>query len=1069
MTPGPGRSTSHPIPVQTIVLLSLATSCFVPAASLAAGGKDILEATGVRDGLIVHLDCGNGKLTAELGAAGRSIVRGLDADQADVDAARAHVRSKGLYGRVSVDRCDGKQLPFVDNLVTLLVDDAEGGVPPEEMLRVLHPHGVLVTRRPHPSFNTRPLAGLAGWHVGVKRVPDEIDEWPHYLRAADNNAVAHDTVVGPPRHMQFLADPLWSRHHDRLASFSAVVTAKGRLFYVHDRAPVFDPDEPGRWFVTARNAFNGALLWRKPMGEWTNILRSFRSGPVQLQRLLVTDGNRVFVTLGLNEPVTVLDAASGETQKVLAGSEKVEEFVHDRGVLYMLIGEEGAEHALIERRTGKTRFQRKLLKAIEADSGKTRWRWPAEESADIMPRTLAVSDGKVFFQEAGTTVCLTAHDGKKLWRADTPGRQPDKAKDGKRKSPNRSPGWTFATLVVKDGVALSCDGKTLFALDARDGRQLWKCPASTPFSKTPSVDILVINGLVWLSPGLDRGRNLKTGKVEIQNNLREELITAGHHHRCYRNKGTDRYVIEGWRGLEFRDTRGEDNIRHNWIRGICQYGIMPANGLLYIPPHNCGCYPEAKLFGLWALKAAESTLKLDELKHNNSLEKGPAYGALETRSAPPAATDWPMHRHDPARSGVQPSPVTAETVAWSVHAGRRLSAPVIARNTLLVSAPDNHQVLAYDSGTGETKWSFTAGGPVDSPPTIHGEAVLFGSADGHVYCLRLSDGELAWRFRAAPQSRSTLSLEQVESLWPVHGSVLVTDGTAYFTAGRSSHLDGGLFLYGLDPLTGEVRHKGRINSPQAKALKNTTDIKRKGFSQNATDFKTNLSPDHSDAFSMTGNISDILVARDDAIYLRHQKLTRDLKPANEWTHHLFSTSTLLDDNESYRAHWFYGNGDFSRLPVAYEWLTRGSFGGFASPLGKFLVFDKSRLWGAGWQKLELYTTRIANIDDKLAKDFPKNPKIIQHQPLAKSLPIHPRAMIKAGDVLYLGGYPKAGSKPHLYGEPITDKGLLLQIDAASGNILSEIPLPACPMFDAISAANGKLYLSLENNTLTALK
>ena len=28
---------------------------------------------------------------------------------------------------------------------------------------------------------------------------------------------------------------------------------------------------------------------------------------------------------------------------------------------------------------------------------------------------------------------------------------------------------------------------------------------------------------------------------------------------------------------------------------------MPCNGLTYAPPHNCACYPEAKLFGFNAL------------------------------------------------------------------------------------------------------------------------------------------------------------------------------------------------------------------------------------------------------------------------------------------------------------------------------------------------------------------------------------------------------------------------------------------------------------------------------------
>lgn len=1038
----------------------------------AESGESILSATDVDGGLVVHLGCGDGKLTAELCAGDSYLIYGLDTDPENVTKAQQHIRSQGLYGQVSASQLDGNRLPFIDNLVTLVVAE-KTSVPLKEIMRVLHPYGV---------------AYIDGKKT-VKALPDTVDEWTHYLHGADNNAVAHDSLVGPPRHMQFLAAPLWSRHHDRLASFSSVVTSKGRLFYINDNGPVFDPNEAAQWAITARNAFNGVFLWRKPISTWTDIMRRFRSGPVQLQRLLVTDGDRVFVTLGLDEPISVLDAATGEEITVLDGTEKAEEFVVVDDVLYVQIGEDGAEHALIERKDvrGVDYKTTKLIKALNVDTGTTLWRWPADETAEIMPRTLAVSDGKVFFQEGGETLCLDASTGEQIWRtnlvvktqpakSDPEPAATDKPKRNKRQSKpkknktGRSMGWTFATLVVQDGVVLSCDGNTLLALDGKSGELLWQCPAKTPFGKTPSVDILVVNGVVWTSPNLNEGRDLKTGEVVSVNNAREELITVGHHHRCYRNKATDRYVIEGYRGLEFWDTQGDNDCRHNWIRGICQYGIMPANGMVYIPPHNCGCYPEAKLFGLWTLKANDSTFDVDALTYGTALEKGPAFGQIrnptpETRNA----QDWPMHRYDPKRSGVQFSPISAENVSWTAELSGRLSASVIAQGMLVVSAVSSHQVLALDANTGEQKWSFTSGGPVDSPPTIYGDAVLFGSADGYVTCLRLSDGELAWRFQAAPANLNTVALGQVESLWPVHGSILVTDDTAYFTAGRSTYIDGGLFLYGLDPLTGAVKCRQRLNVPPAEAIENTTNIAKEGFAQNAVDFKTKRSPDHSDGFSMTGNLSDILVADDDAVYLRHEKFDKQLKPADDWTHHLFSTSTLLDDTESYRAHWFYGNGDFSRLPVAYEWLTRGSYGGFSSPLGKFLVFDDKNLWGAGWKSLALFTTDITDIDQRLPKDFPKGQGDVVHKSLADALPIHPRAMIKAAKTLYLAGYPVDSTIPHFYGEPIKDKGILLEIDATSGEVLSQTDLPASPVFDGMSAASGKLYLSLENGSVMCMK
>ena len=78
--------------------------------------------------------------------------------------------------------------------------------------------------------------------------------------------------------------------------------------------------------------------------------------------------------------------------------------------------------------------------------------------------------------------------------------------------------------------------------------------------------------------------------------------------------------------------------------------------------------------------------------------------------------------------------------AWRAELGGKLSAVTVAGGVCFVAAIDAHTVHALDAATGERKWQFVAGGRVDSPPTIYGDAVLFGSADGHVYCVRRSDG-----------------------------------------------------------------------------------------------------------------------------------------------------------------------------------------------------------------------------------------------------------------------------------------------------------------------------------------
>ena len=49
---------------------------------------------------------------------------------------------------------------------------------------------------------------------------------------------------------------------------------------------------------------------------------------------------------------------------------------------------------------------------------------------------------------------------------------------------------------------------------------------------------------------------------------------------------------------------------------------------------------------------------------------------------------------------------------------------------------------------------------------------------------------------AAPLDERIVYYEQMESVWPVHGSVLVVGGRVYCVAGRSMFLDGGLqFLF----------------------------------------------------------------------------------------------------------------------------------------------------------------------------------------------------------------------------------------------------------------------------------
>ncbi|MHC4178989.1 MAG: methyltransferase domain-containing protein, partial [Planctomycetota bacterium] len=374
--------------------------------------KEILADTGVQGGLVVHLGCGEGKLTAALRAGDGYLVQGLDAEAANVEKARRHIRSLGLCGKVSIDRWDGRRLPYVDNVVNLIVAERPMRVSSREILRVLAPG------------------------------PPQIDDWTHFLHDADNNAVAQDGVVGPPRHIQWKAEPLWTRNHHTLASISAVVSAGGRVFTIFDEASPASMDLPGRWSVVARDAFSGVRLWKRSIPTWAWHRHRFRSGPVQLPRTLVAGGDQVYLPLGLSAPLTALDAASGEVVRTYPQTEGTEEVVLYQGVLLVVTGSPAAEQAAIgPQRSPAARFpNRKSILAIRAETGETLWKWSAGqtgaalsgtvapgdggerlgkwsqlETANLVPLTLAAADRRVLFAVGKGVVCLDLDSGKELW------------------------------------------------------------------------------------------------------------------------------------------------------------------------------------------------------------------------------------------------------------------------------------------------------------------------------------------------------------------------------------------------------------------------------------------------------------------------------------------------------------------------------------------------------------------------------------------------------------------------------------------------------------------------------
>jgi outer membrane protein assembly factor BamB len=256
-------------------------------------------------------------------------------------------------------------------------------------------------------------------------------------------------------------------------------------------------------------------------------------------------------------------------------------------------------------------------------------------------------------------------------------------------------------------------------------------------------------------------------------------------------------------------------------------GFMPANGLIYTAPKHCICWPMVRDYTALAPAATEP----ESAAESRVLEIGKSADPKPDTRNPIPDSDWPSYRHDAWRSGSSSAIVPDRLkIQWSRKLGSRpqglvaddwrddpyvrgpVTAPVIAGGKVYVARPDAHELVVLDQSSGAECWRFTADGRIDTPPTIHNGLCLFGTSCGFVYCLRADDGGLVWRFRAAPTDQRIVAYGQVESPWPVPGSVLVVDDVAYVAAGRHSLADGGIRIFALRPATGEVIWTQRLTT-----------------------------------------------------------------------------------------------------------------------------------------------------------------------------------------------------------------------------------------------------------------
>jgi len=743
-------------------------------------------------------------LPVELAAPGKMLVHVIAVNDGALAAASKAIAAAGMQGVVAIEKLPLNPLPYRNDMINLLVVDdsvkaAEAGYTRAEAMRVVAPFGALCVFGQDAGITAKPLS-------------PEMDEWTHDLHGPDGSILSHDKVFRYPASYRWIAglpsnfcDPkipssTWSSTH-------GLAVTGGRCFTlstaeIENLGPAcFLPYRQDQYLI-CRDAFNGSLLWRKNVGE------TFYGGLYYLNRApLVAVSNRVYVTAG-DGKLWVLDAATGDTIQALETAHAPGKILVDQGVLAVATWEGGTKVGGffgVDRRRLDFAVPSGSVEAYDVATLKPLWK------IDKLATSMRSSDGNLYMVQREGADKLEELGGDPVDdKTPVPERPPQRVvavdlKTGKQRweVPSSELGAKDYLTVAAAGLGavavVNDSGSDASLLSGKDGKILVKTGKGTPIF-LEEANVFSIAGQRF---------DAQTGAVVTS-------VTNGPNPGFPSPFCVPFFFVNGY-GL---NDRGGGAFMG--ARGACIVGEVPAYGCIYVAQNWCGCLP-TQVQGLLAVGPVANDPKPEEMEQAPVIEQGPAFNASDSESVQAASdVNWPMYRKDAQRSGFTPGkapesmdilwqtqvteavPQACITADWKENLASTLTAPVVADGLSITAVSDQRQVVACDAATGKVKWRFTAGGRIDSSPTIARGRCLFGAHDGYVYALALTDGRLAWRMRMAPREERMVSYGQMESPWPVVGTVVVINDLAYAVAGRTQGADGGCVLRAFEPVTGAV-------------------------------------------------------------------------------------------------------------------------------------------------------------------------------------------------------------------------------------------------------------------------
>ncbi len=770
------------------------------------------------------------KLPVEFAQASKLLIYVRHNDREVTQQMKALASKNGLdIDRLVIEHGETSTLPFATNVVdAVVVENVTDKEVPQlklaEVQRVLRPHGQAIIRAQHQASSqfkdvTQSLehvaqwakeSGVVGFQTAVdndatwfefsKPEPAGIDEWTHWEKGPDNNPVSEDTVIRAPYMTQFLAKPFY-------IGMPAVTTAAGGRTFL---AIGHISHHPREWNMLnkliARNGYNGTVLWERDLPEGYLVHRS----------AFVASQDRFFMIDG--KECLVLDPESGD-EKERISIPGVDGFINwmviHENVMYVMSGKTHAKvktilgdrtfggwswEDLSEGYYGKSGDYKAedipwgfgdTVAAFDLESRKTLW--VQRDVKLIDSRSLSMVNNRLFYLCPQQYMkCVDAKTGEIVWT------NRDKEVVDLISEPGKNlvstPGFKTQCIVVATPRALIIQGQTrqnVVAVSTADGYHLW---TKKKFTNNPNA--IYLDGDVILGVG-ERGSHVVIDPVSG-----EEKEDLGFMKRaCTRLTATGDSLFCRGEGVLRYDRELGKVLVDGAQRPACNDGAMPAHGLLYMGPWQCDC--NLSLIGLVAKCSAGDFQFGQEASGTERIWQSTNFGQVSTLE--PTAQDWPTFRSNLDRSSSSNARIAPgnRKLAW-VHAEKeefKITSTVSAGDLAFFSSQDG-KVRAVDRLSGETKWEFATGGPIQYPPSIDESRAYFGSADGYAYCVEASSGRLLWRFRAAPVERNIMVYGFLQSTWPVNSGVLVKDGVAYFAAGIIDQ--DGTHVYAVNSKTGEL-------------------------------------------------------------------------------------------------------------------------------------------------------------------------------------------------------------------------------------------------------------------------